>query len=425
MGNPNIDILACPVGQKISVFTGQHAGGKDAIFILGISCSVFECQGIENNPDYCSCTNDDYYQDWVSCVECPTSNCGADQYLSGCGGRSAGTCTACSNAANGYYYTSNGSSSNTCGTAACTSCSVGQTLSGCTRTSPGSCNQCPGISVGSYFTTAGSCATSLCSQNTFSTGSSSTSCASCPSNSYSYAGASVCTCNAGYYMDSTGACVQCTAGFFCNPTMQACSAGTYSVAGATACTPCGAGSYSGSSSAVACTSCGAGTYSASSSSVCTACGTGKYSTATGAQDENTCVPCNPGSYSAVFGATTCILCDPGTASNSFGTQGACGGCALNYFTPVTGSTACTPCSVPPCGIGFYTPHAHSPPTLCVYRAASLPGAHTSPATNALRQMARLRVLVVQDINCFRGHVNYVPRVRSKQTAILLPAFPGL
>ena len=71
------------------------------------------------------------------------------------------------------------------------------------------------------------------------------------------------------------------------------------------------------------------------------------------------------------------------------------------------------------------PHAHSPPTPCVYPAASLPGAHTSPATNALRQMARLRVLVVQDINCFRGCVNHVPRVRSKQTAILLPAFHGL
>lgn len=375
------NILTCGAGQKIKGLTGYAKAG-DAVFTLGINCGVSPCNGQEYSSSYCSCPDAGTYQSGVNCVSCSGGSCGVGQYLSGCGGTTGGTCNDCSNAASGYYYTSNGGLSNNCGTAPCSACSAGKTLSGCTRTSPGSCSNCAGINPGSYFSTAGSCASSMCEPKTYSTGTASTACTPCPANSYSFAGASACicnagyylsgasclacppnshstagdsacTCNAGYYKDAGGVCLVCPAGSSCLSNAKvACAAGTFSPQGASACTPCAAGYFSGAASASECQQCAAGRYSGSGSSVCAQCGAGKYSTVVGAQDASVCAACDPGSYVSISGATACTQCSPGTASGATGLSVPCSGCQPNYYASSAGLTACTVCSTRSCGMGF-------------------------------------------------------------------------
>jgi hypothetical protein len=56
-----------------------------------------------------------------------------------------------------------------------------------------------------------------------------------------------------------------------------CAAGTYTLAGASACTPCAAGTFGSTAGASACAPCPAGTYSAAGASVCTNCSAGQWS----------------------------------------------------------------------------------------------------------------------------------------------------
>ena len=94
------------------------------------------------------------------------------------------------------------------------------------------------------------------------------------------------------------ACTDCSAGRFSGstaPACDACAAGTYAAStGSASCDACPAGTYlsdTGAMSASACTSCSTGTYSAAGSSSCTSCGTGTYGAATGAVG---CTACEPG-----------------------------------------------------------------------------------------------------------------------------------
>ena len=123
---------------------------------------------------------------------------------------------------------------------------------------------------------------------------------------YSLAGSlcsfsSTCTpiCPNGYVVNQNSVCTQCpsgkqslnnqcvdaNAGFYALLGVEmACAPGTYSQAGATACTLCPAGTSSaiiGATSLATCTTCPIGTYSGSGAMSCTPCAQGTYSTSTG------------------------------------------------------------------------------------------------------------------------------------------------
>jgi hypothetical protein len=155
-------------------------------------------------------------------------------------------------------------------------CAPGMTLSGgncvsCAagtyKSSAGSeaCTFCP---IGKYSTTTGASSLSMCLNcgvNTYSTvvgALASSTCIACPSNSQSVSGStasSSCVCNLGFTGPSGGTC-------------SACAAGKYKiVTGNAGCTDCNAGKYSatiGANSDVICLFCPAGTYSAAGASAC-------------------------------------------------------------------------------------------------------------------------------------------------------------
>jgi syndecan 4 len=114
-------------------------------------------------------------------------------------------------------------------------------------------------------------------------------------------------------------CTSCVAGFYCGTTGMStyvssdCPAGTFSSAGASACTPCPAGYYSSSAETAACSACGAGTFSNLGSGVagstdCEECEGGQYQ-ASAAQ--SACKDCPVATYVSGTGAVACVDCSAG------------------------------------------------------------------------------------------------------------------
>ncbi len=102
-----------------------------------------------------------------------------------------------------------------------------------------------------------------------------------------------------------------------------CTAGSWSTAGVTPCTPASAGYYVSTAGATSQTQCSAGTYQPSTSQTsCLAADAGHYVDSTGATSQT---PCAAGSYQPSAGETGCPLADVG------------------YYVDSTGATAQTPC----------------------------------------------------------------------------------
>ena len=102
-----------------------------------------------------------------SCSGCSScrSDCGKGRYRAGCGGRSSGSCTACSNAQAGFYYIDDGGLRNTCPVRVCPSCPVGQYRKGCSKTaSSGVCALCTGLKTKHYFSGSGGHTEDSCPQ---------------------------------------------------------------------------------------------------------------------------------------------------------------------------------------------------------------------------------------------------------------------
>jgi hypothetical protein len=146
-------------------------------------------------------------------------------------------------------------------------------------------------------------------------------------------------CPAGAFAQPWGALTQCTL----------CAAGSWSAAGASNCTPCGAGMISpapGATAASACALCAAGSWSAEpEAAACAPCGKGAFSPAAGATSEAACMPCTAGTWSGVEGAAVCAPCSAGTFSPAEGATSAttCLPCAEGTWS-AAGAAACTPCS---------------------------------------------------------------------------------
>ena len=151
-------------------------------------------------------------------------------------------------------------------------------------------------------------------------------------------------CVAGSYMDVPNAYTSC---------WKTCLPGTWSGAGATACTACAVGTYSDTYSASSCAACPAGKSTCGAGStacaaVCVSCEAGKFSaigTACGpcVAGATTCAACGAGKYS-LAGATTCLSCAAGKTTCSEGLSACNNGCNVAGWTGADGSCSCTACA---------------------------------------------------------------------------------
>ena len=334
----------------------------------------------------------------TSCLNCPAGtysgtsgltaltscqNCAAGTY-SGTSGLTAAT--SCQNCPAGTF---SGTSGLTAATS-CQNCPTGKYSATTGSTTSTTCQDC---ATGTYTVTAGlTSATSCtaCAAGTFSgtTGASSaTNCQSCAAGSFSPStGLSACTaCIAGTYLVGTGGtsssqCVQCLAGTFSgvagapssltctacsagkfsgtagaqsSSACQACSNGFFSLASASACSACLAGTYGGGVGVSVCPACGTGQYTSMDGQItCSACPAGTYSTLQGASTSATCQACAAGSYAGTTGLSVCtscaalgVTCPAGTTFRCSSSQaiGVC--CGVNQYFRESLDTACQSCAV--------------------------------------------------------------------------------
>ena len=355
---------------------------------------------------YCvkrTCSSTSYYSnnDCLSCGWCT----GANQYSSGCGGSSAGTCTACGACADKQYRAGCGSNSGGWCTD-CGACDAGKSFSSCggsatyddhtcadcgpgTYSPGGSYRTCIGCRTGRYNPNSGGGSLASCQlcpigkYNPVTSSISISACSAClagkfgvsdgaslesecnlcpigkynPSSSAAYSSSCI-SCPAGTFSDTAGAaaCLMCGAGTYgaetgavssaCTP----CQEGTYSsgmgMNSVGACTPCSQGKYNaanGKSSIIACLSCASGTFASSTGmGVCVSCGVGKFNSALGSAGP--CTKCVAGTYSLALGVAACTKCDPGAFSTGEGAI-ECSKCVAGQFTATTGSVACTGCAL--------------------------------------------------------------------------------
>lgn len=351
--------LRCPSGEKISGLFGNWQGG-DATYRLGLVCRPAQCRGNEVDSTFCSCLAAGTYQSGVSCLQCANrlSVCNpAFQYLAGCGGTNAGTCTDCNPLPVGYGFTG----------------AVGQS------------SDCPNVKCPGWMASPGGTSTAVCYP--------------CPVNANPSSDGGVCQCVAGYYM-SGGACVVCPAGTWgavagitgacpnlcpastwgtaTGQTTQAnacsgqCSAGYYgtttgatSVAAACSLLRCTINNYWDGSQCASCqkyatANCVAGQYlngcGIASTGTCTKCNANvdgvKFREEVGLTAECAGWFCMAGTYVPAGGyATNCYNCP----ANAWSVQAGSGCyCGAGYYS-VTGScttTACLgTCAVAPCPLG--------------------------------------------------------------------------
>lgn len=127
-----------------------------------------------------------------------------------------------------------------------------------------------------------------------------------------------------------------------------------------ACIACTPGTWSdraGASSQDTCGRCAPGKWSsevaADSSSYCTACEAGRYQPIYGAANSTLCVPCAHGNYSSATGASACEHCPSGSWGGSFGmTQCTwCNAGKWSRFPHAHREDMCADCSASICGAG--------------------------------------------------------------------------
>jgi hypothetical protein len=262
---------------------------------------------------------------------CPAS------FVSPTGSSSVDNCTVCPN---------NSTNLQTAGV--CSDCKAGYIYLGeasCSECRSG--YQCPNKSTElicstGFFSKAASTTCTACTANTYSNTAGSESCTACPANSNAAVGSTSilsCNCNNGFYKDSNLACVACSAGSTCTfNTMSVCAAGSFSIAGASVCSLCATGTYSGSAGSSACTQCPA---------LMTTPGTGRT-------DLDNCTCATSGWFRN--SSTTCRACTPGymcptynqesiCQKGFFSLSGAslCTACPTGTYSSNVGSSACTQC----------------------------------------------------------------------------------
>ena len=278
-----------------------------------------------------------------SCINGLLTKC-TDGFVSAAGASACDLCTAGYECVGGVQTACNPGYYSNSGVSACSRCSIGQ-YSLTPRAS--TCMQCD---AGTFTDTTGSTVCTLCRSGSSSLALGAYSpeaCVNCDVGTYSHDGASACTpCYAGTYAETTGLalCAACWQGGH-SPvdgmtTCTSCAAGTYSLGGASACTPCYAGTYAETTGLALCAACWLGAHSpVDGMTTCTSCSAGTYANQTGL---SICAACWLGTHSNVDGMTTCTSCAAGTYSNQTGLA-VCPACWLGTYS-YAGATTCTKCS---------------------------------------------------------------------------------
>ena len=215
---------------------------------------------------------------------------------------------------------------------------------------------CQNCTPGAFQPDPGSGSCILCPPGWFSNVSSATACVSCyPGQFQPLQGGSVCnSCQPGWFSSSsgTGNCTACRPGGYQqipgSTSCLLCDRGTFlSSAGSTrpdACLPCRPGWYSNLTGASVCLRCSPGLFSnASGSTSCTNCSSGGYQTGSAA---STCSLCLAGMFSALAGRTStsvCVRCRAGQFSSVMGSS-SCFMCDFGTYQTGSGSSACRNCS---------------------------------------------------------------------------------
>lgn len=187
-------------------------------------------------------------------------------------------------------------------------------------------------------------------------------------------------CPSGYYQDLKlqSDCKLCPGGFFCDSSISlttptVCTSGNYCAAGASAPTPCSAGTYNsltGTDSQTACITCPPGQWCAAGRSSPNGLCSAGYFCKGGATLASPTRPtegsiCQPG-YFCPAGSTQQTPCSPGSYCGSSGLAAVTGPCSAGYFcleasqtaTPMDGVTGDT------CPAGYYCPPNSSSPIPC-------------------------------------------------------------
>ena len=125
---------------------------------------------------------------------------------------------------------------------------------------------------------------------------------------------------------STDQCSSCNAGFEFNSGLfrcDACSTGTYALAGSSSCTTC---------TSIACQTCNVNT------GTCTGCNAGYE-----LNSSSICVACPAGKYNSAGGVSACINCTlTGGCATCLTTADTCTGCSAGYFF-TSGNSSCNAC----------------------------------------------------------------------------------
>ena len=246
----------------------------------------------------------------------------------------------------------------------------------------GAAPACLACTAGS-FASSGALACTVCPQGAYSAAANAPACAPCPqgttthsSNSSSAGACSVCAagfygapsspgasgagctaCPIGVTSAATGGstaaiCTICAAGFFGAVTS---GAGTAAATGCSACpmgtttAPAAVGSGGGgnattaTTSASACSVCAVGFWGASAAAGCTPCPLGFSTAAPNSASASACSTCAAGYYFAAASLTLCVPCPPGTFTAVANAQPACMACPAGSFWAAAGATACAIC----------------------------------------------------------------------------------
>ena len=256
----------------------------------------------------------------------------------------------------------------------CALCSVGRFANFSAPPWPSSCTLCDG---GTYTSQTASIECRQCPVGKLSTEERS-GCVTCSAGQYTLNETSCVDCSSGSYAPQalTGSCLKCIAGSHTDDNKAAttctpCNAGTYSGSEAVNCTQCAVGRFSGSGTSKCeaciagkaaeeagssgCATCSAGRFSLDEASSCKVCPKGKYSSA-GAQacvscavgfaaaeaGSAQCAACAAGSYAPTVASLNCTLCAPGTSQGATG-QGTCTACSPGTYSQYSGEASCTSC----------------------------------------------------------------------------------
>jgi hypothetical protein len=359
--------VLCPAGtyQSSSSFTGSSCTACPS----GISSTNSATGG--TSISVCTICAPGY----AGTVQCPpiyanTAVCAGTSLASGCticplGKYALASASTCSNCPGGTWGATTGLTS-----ASCTgTCGLGKY----STAGSSSCTDCPAGTWGSTSGLQSASCSGTCPAGKYSTIGSSV-CTDCPAGLTSLPGStssSACvtpasSCNAGSYLDQS-TCVLCPAGTyqslssFTGSSCTSCpsgisttssATGSISVSDCTICAPGYAGSVTGSgtSGAAGCTICGLGKYSLASASSCANCPAGTWGETTGLTTSACSGICAAGNYSTA-GSSSCSLCPAGRWGATPGMQGSgCSGVCADGKYATAGSSSCSDCPAGTWGI---------------------------------------------------------------------------